>query len=225
MISIINKKVYMKFSIKATSIVEAMVSMMIITLWVTGMYKIYVESIRLSDSTANKIQAIEIAREWLEAVANIRDTNWLIFWSDYTNCWMTRNYNNTCIWDSSTAPDITHHTNYLVYQWNDNRWYLTWATAWDFETSLAYRNGNKVYLDDNGYYTHDNSVTGNSWTTSELKPLFTRVLHFHYQDLDSNGADSNDKKVEVKSLVKWYDSSSKNSHQVELKTTFSNWKQ
>jgi len=30
------------------------------------MYKIYIESIRLADSTANKIQAIQIAREGIE---------------------------------------------------------------------------------------------------------------------------------------------------------------
>lgn len=201
----------MKLSLKATSIVEAMIAMMIITLWVTGMYNIYSTSIKLSDSTANKIQAIQIAREGIEAVTNIRDTNWLLFSSDYENCWMVLNYNNTCIGDSGNSKDIAHNGSYLIYQWNDNRWYLSGATTWTYQASADYKKNNRIYLDNNWFYTHSG--------TTEIKPLFTRVLHFQYANNNSN-----DPKVEVKSTVYWADSSSSKPHKVELKTTLTNYK-
>jgi hypothetical protein len=61
------------------------------------MYQIFTNSSHLSNSTTNKIQAIQIAKQGIEAVTNIRDTNWLRFSSDYPNCWNAYNYNNNCI--------------------------------------------------------------------------------------------------------------------------------
>ena len=60
------------------------------------MYKIYTESVRLSDLTAQRLQAIQIAREGIEAVENIRNTNWILYSADYKNCWNTLNYNEAC---------------------------------------------------------------------------------------------------------------------------------
>ncbi len=55
------------------------------------------ESVRLSDLTAQRLQAIQIAREGVEAVENIRNTNWILYAADYKNCWNTLDYNNSCI--------------------------------------------------------------------------------------------------------------------------------
>lgn len=33
----------------------------------------------------------------MEAVENIRDTNWIKFSSDYENCWKVKNYDVGCI--------------------------------------------------------------------------------------------------------------------------------
>lgn len=206
----------MKFSFKATSVIEAIVTTTIITVGITWMYTIYTSSIRLSDTTANKIQAIQIAREGIEAVSNIRDTNWLLFSSDYDNCWMTLNYNNLCIWNNGNTYDIAHNGNYLVYQGSDNRWYLSWATAWTYETSSLYRDGNRVWLDSDGFYSY--------LGVEELKPLFTRVIHFSYQEPSGLVWDSDSPMVNITSKVEWRDASSNKAHTVELSTLLSNWK-
>ncbi len=177
------------------------------------MYKIYIESIRLSDSTVNKIQAIQIAREWIEAMTNIRDTNWILFSSDYKNCWNTLNYESTCIWDTSTTNDISW--NYIIYQNNNDRWYLSWAINGSYSVA-TYRDAYRIYLDWNWFYTQ-------SWGT-DLVPLFTREIKINYLDTDWGAATSNDEKMEIISLVQWRDRSSTNIHKVELKTILSNWK-
>ena len=61
---------------------------------------------KLAGSTGNKIEAIQIARDGLEAMMNIRDTNWLLFSADRKNCWNVRNYNVNCIGDTTLANDI-----------------------------------------------------------------------------------------------------------------------
>ena len=89
----------MKKSIKATSILEAMIVLLIIVTWIIGLYNIFNESLKLSETTKNRIEAIEIAREWIEAMKNIRDTNWLMFGWDTKNCFNTFNYNPQCVWN------------------------------------------------------------------------------------------------------------------------------
>lgn len=209
----------MKKNKKCTSIVEAMVAMVIITFWIIWIFWIYISSTRLEASTSNKIQAIAMAREWIEAVTNIRDTNWTFFSSDLENCWNTLNYNNACIWNTAIT-DIENNWHYVVYQDTDNRWKLSEKNPISFDYSeLTYRNDFKVWLDSNWFYTQ-------SWAITELIPLFTREIIINYPE-DTNWDsifNSNDDKMQVTSLVQWLDNTSTEPHKVELKTILTNRK-
>ena len=114
-----------------TTIVEAMVVMLIVVIWIIWMYNIYSKSQNLSNTTQNRLIAIDIAREWIEAMTNIRDTNWMIFAANTNLCWNVLNYNNNCI---STANDIPTWS-YIIYTNSDNRWYLTSKTTWSYSSS------------------------------------------------------------------------------------------
>jgi len=199
----------MKKSRKATSIVEAMVIMMIITTWVVWVFTIYNNSRKLSDTTKHRIEAIEIAREGIEAMKNIRDTNYLVFGSDTVNCWNTLNYNGTCVWDNTTTTDIISWS-YKIYQDNtSNRWLLSGAITWIY-SNPTYRNNFIVKKDVNWFYTQS------GWTV-DLKPIFTREIQISYPSNDSNQP-----KMNVKSLVQWADSSG--THKVDLDLELNNWK-
>lgn len=52
---------------------------------------------KLASTTESRIQAINLAREGIEAVENIRNTNWIKFTSDYENCFDVKNYNASCV--------------------------------------------------------------------------------------------------------------------------------
>jgi len=144
----------MKKTKKATSIVEAMIVMLIIVIWVTGLYNIFINSQKLSNTTKNRIEAIEIAREGIEAMKNIRDTNWLMFGWDKQNCWNTFNYDSNCVW-GWTFNKIENNKSYKIYQNNNFKWKLQ-ETISDF----------KVYKND-WFYTQ-------TWTVNPTK--FTREI-------------------------------------------------
>lgn len=201
---------------KATSIVEAMVIMLIVVSWVTWMYSIYNESIKLSNSTENKIQAIQIAKQWIEAFTNIRDTNWIIFPSDYKNCWNTMNYNPACIWDPDPTNKITNSLSYIIFQNNLNRWELLNKTS-DNYWSGTYINDFRVWFDDKWIYTQ-------SWITDILKGNFIREIKVSYLNDSWAVWDENDNKIKVISLVQWVDSASKLPHKVELEQILTNYK-
>lgn len=212
----------MNKSKKATSIIEAVIVLVIIWIWIVWSYKIFINSQKLSHTTKNRIQAIEIAREWIEIMKNIRDTNWMLYSFDRKKCWNTLNYSTDCYNTNST--NIENNKSYIIYKnSSNNQWYLSEKnTSSNFNTD--YINNFKVWLDSDWFYTQ-------SWSTTDLKPVFTREIKINYLDTnwDSfiiiNWTDLTklDEKMKVTSLVQWVDSSWTKPHKVELETILSNW--
>jgi hypothetical protein len=194
----------------ATSIVEVMVIMLIILVWTVWMYTIFGKWQNLSNTTENRIQAIQIAREWLEAMINIRDTNYLLYSANYENCWNTLNYTWSCVTATTndTSTDILAQS-YKIYQDTDSRWKLLRATTWNY-SNTTYRTDFKVMTDSNWLYSQ-------SWWT-DTKPLFTREIMVSYP------VDSNSQEMDITSLVQWSDSSKQWVLKVELSTKIFNFK-
>ncbi|MDD3645880.1 MAG: hypothetical protein PHH06_00570 [Candidatus Gracilibacteria bacterium] len=197
----------MKLNKKATSIIEAMIVMLVIITGVIGMYSIYDSSTKLSASTKNRIEAIEIAREGIEAMKNIRDTNWLLFKADPDNCWNTLNYNPNCVGDDTSTNDIIAGS-YIIYQDIDNRWKLNSQSGGTFGSG-SYISDFRVKKDINGLYTQTGGI--------DFTPIFTREIKVNYPS-----GDSNNQKMEISSIVQWKDSSSNAPHKVELNHTLTN---
>jgi len=195
-------------NIKWTSLVEAMIVMLIVIVWVVWMYNIYWSSQKLSDSTANRLQAISIAREWIEAMMNIRDTNWILFAANTNNCRNSLNYNSSCIlW----VWTLISSWSYIIYKNTDDRWTLSGAISWDY-TDSAYRNNFLVKLDSNWFYTQ-------SWWI-DFKPLYTREIKISYPSWWWTST----WEMNVESIVKWSDSAKNWFYTINLNTTLTNWK-
>jgi hypothetical protein len=209
----------MKINKSATSIVEAIIAIIIITTWIIWLYDVYDASLNLEKHIDNKMTATSIAREWLEAVTNIRDTNWIILWSDIDNCWNTLNYNPLCVLDNTFTYDIKEWWHYIVYRNANHRWILEEKTLWTYDYNNAtYRSNYGVWIDSDWFYTQ-------TWTTNNMKHRYTREIVFRYIDTNWNWfGDSNDQKVKVSSIVQWLDPSSSNEHKVELSTILWNRK-
>ena len=208
----------MKFSKKATSIIEAVIVLVVIWIWIVWSYKVFTNSQKLSHTTKNRIQAIEIAREWIEAMKNIRDTNWAMYSFAYNNCWNTLNYDWSCssdIW-KNIAKYIENNKSYIIYKnTSKNQWDLKEKTSWPYNS--IYKNSFKVWLDNNWFYTQE-------IITKKLIPSFTREIKINYIDTNWGWTNKLDEKMKVTSIVKWVDSSWTKPHEVELETILSNWK-
>jgi len=200
-----------------------MVVTLIVSIWVVWMYKIFFNSTNLIDSTANKIQAISIAREWIEAMTNIRDTNWLVLWSDFKNCWNTLNYNSACIWATtpSTSTDIPDNWHFKIYKDTSNNWKLSaqTPTSSDYLDS-TYRTNYRVWITGSWFFTQ-------TWVTitNSLKPVFTREIKINYIDTNWTSLHpSNDEKMKITSLVQWGDRSWNKVHKIKFESILTNWK-
>lgn len=209
----------MKYNSLGTSIVEAMVVMLIVVIGIVWMYGILSSSQKLSDMTHNRIEAIQIAREGIEAIMNIRDTNALLFQADLANCWNVLNYDTNCLSDATTAHDIPHTGDFVIYQDTNFRWMLSQKSyAWaDDYFNINYKNAFQVRKNGDFY-------TQTGWT--DFLPLFTRDIKITYLDNITNAiaTDSNTDKMKIQSIVRWTDTSSKKPYEIVLETVLTNWK-
>lgn len=200
-----------------------MVVLLLLTVWITGVYSILVSSQRLSDSTAYRIEAIQIARDGLEAMMNIRDTNWIEFWGDVRNCWNTFNYNPACVWSTSAWNKIRYNWNRALIVYRDE---LTWKFFLNVQvhnnlpfSNNTYRNRFRVRYDDRWFYTQ-------TWSIN-LPREYTREIRINY--LDGAGVSQwsnapNNPIMELTTIVQWQDPAASTPRRLEMSTRLTNWK-
>lgn len=221
----------MKKNLQATSIIEAIVVLIVVVTGIVWVYNIMISSQRLSNSTADRIEAIQIARDGLEAVTNIRDTNWQLFAADYENCWNVLSYSWWCIWVVTTSdkfasfaspPTPWNRIIYKIFKNSTNQMELESSimpeTHIDYG-SWSFRSNFGVWYDAMWFYTQNGAV-------SLTQPLFTRYLRFQYVDTDGSGGLSRarDDKFTVTAIVEWFDPASRVPRKLEMSTVLTNWK-
>jgi len=191
----------MKRSQLGTSIVEVLVLIIILTSGILWMYTIYNKSQALSAHTAHKLQATSIVREGLEAVMNIRATNWMNFSADMANCWNVLDYKAECLEVGSPSTGGASPLYTAVFIWpgsytleieNENvpRWKLEEKLDLpDFKPGSTTEREDHVYNPsyvekfrikkmDTGFWKQ-----GFTDTTDYKAPFFTREIQIEY---DSN---------------------------------------
>ncbi len=72
---------------KGETILETLIAMGVLLIGIMMASTIMSTSIRNINSSKNRVVAVNIAKEGLEAIRNIRDTNWLKFNSKKRECW------------------------------------------------------------------------------------------------------------------------------------------
>ena len=208
----------MKHSLKATSIIEALVVLLVVVSGIVGVFGLLNASQGLADSTSSRIEAIQIARDGLEAMTNIRDTNSQLFAADLKNCWNVLNYNNACIGDDTWSYDIIHTGNqWLTLSKNANNQFIISVenNSWWYNDT-NYRNNFRVNQDTKGFYTQN-------WG-AEFFPVFTREIQVNYLNADNSVWDSNSPKMQVTVLVQWNDIVANNLRKLEMSTVLTNWR-
>lgn len=78
------------------TLIELSVWTLLIGIWLTSIISVLQYATKLTNSAKSEVVAINLAREWVETVFNIRDTNWKMFASKKDQCWL------------STQPDFTN---------------------------------------------------------------------------------------------------------------------
>lgn len=189
---------------QGVSLIEIIAMMTILGIAIAAMFSTVTGGIFFAKDSENRIKAINLAREWLEGVTDMRNTNWLRFSSDQANCWKVKDYNATCI--GNTFSDSLTDGSYILLNKN-GAWYLTGSTA---------TTGSGLWIGNDGYYVASGVTADDPRCTLDLRTncrsVFTREIRIN--NVNNSG-------MTVTSIVDWREKSPQN---VTLTTTLTNWK-
>ncbi len=100
---------------------ETLIAISILAIVVAITSTVIINSIRNMRNAKNRIVAVNIAREGIEAMRNVRDSNWLLYSDRRRDCW---NHDQSPFCDGSTPITPGH---YIVYLDSTGRWRLNSA--------------------------------------------------------------------------------------------------
>ncbi len=110
----------------AETLAEVLIALVVISVGAGGAMTLVITSVRANSDAEERLIAYNLAREGVEAVRTIRDTNWLRFPGDRTDCWDVLP-DTTSASDCATAEKLGDNTPYLVSpEVDDDESYMAW---------------------------------------------------------------------------------------------------
>ena len=108
--------------IKGETLIETIIALSVMAIGITIASTVVLNSFRNMAVAKQRIIAINIAREGIEAMRNIRDTNWLLYSDKRRQCWNHDPGAGVCDGLNPIQPGI-----YVIYQADDRTWQLEFA--------------------------------------------------------------------------------------------------
>jgi len=186
---------------KGETIVEVLIAIVVFVVGALSATRLLALSGINTQLTKERVIATNLSREGLEAVRNIRDTNWLRFAGERRRCWNNLDTSSCLDGDSDGVTDdaIANGENYIVrFNSTNYRWELD-ASGLINRLNLTNRidEDYRLEIDANGLYNH---TTGNTDT------IYFREIYTEYLDADQSlASDESANMLRVTSKVEWYD--------------------
>ena len=201
----------LKSNKQAFTLVEILIAITVLAVTLTAMANLVIVTMRANNSNENTLTAYYLAEQGLEAMRNVRDTNWLqnYAWNTDFDC-VVGQEDFYLIVDENTEYRIG------IFNFGDGLFDRTSLLSvdhdpWKVETisESSLESGAKLYKisESEGYtrYSYDNSGD---------ESLFSRYLVIHYNSCD-------DEVVEITAVVSWNERG--NDREVTLKTYLTDW--
>jgi type II secretory pathway pseudopilin PulG len=200
---------------KWATLVELAIMMVILSIGITSVLSVMIATGYFAKDTEDTIQATNLAREWIEGTINWRNTNWIRFSSDKTNCFRVKDYDSTCIgwWTPSV---LVSSWSYILYEKN-GAWYLSsWTTLQsDWSNWLAYKNTYKVYIGTDWFFTQTGITHSIPCTNTKRTDCLTQFTREIYLGVANTGS------INVSSIVRWQ---WQRNREVKLDSIITNWR-
>ena len=193
---------------RAETLLEVVMALFIVGVGVTTSSAVLNRTLNVTASNQLWLQAAFFAKEGLESVRNIRDTNWIKFAPE--ECWKATETANLC--DPATSPmmaDSSSPDNYytIFFDYVDFTPQLNGpiVTANEFTNSAILSRLPNVYSIHKKFLnpsTEENPVFGEDVSGSE-NTMFYRQIRIQFDEIDLDGDGIYEEVLEVTSSVKW----------------------
>ena len=191
------------------SVVEVLVAATLLVAVLTTAFVALNRAASANVNVGNRIVAINIAREGIEAVRNIRDTNWLKYSGNRREKWLCLDSlasPNEC--EENSSPQLITSGFYQVnFSESDHRYFLVkipGADELDIPGESVARESFRLYRDaTTDKFTHDDNLGSNPATA------FYRQIEIVVVSNDvCGGSGCTEEKIEVSSRVGWIEGES-----------------
>lgn len=113
-----------RFNIRGETLAETIIALSILAIGITVASTVILNSVRNLAVAKQRVIAINIAREGIEAMRSIRDTNWLLYSDRRRQCWNHDPGAGAC---NPAAPTPIEPGFYVIYKAADLTWQLEYA--------------------------------------------------------------------------------------------------
>lgn len=192
-------------------IIEVLVAILIFSLGLSSIYLIIVSTLKLNDYNKNYIIASNLAREQIDLLRNIRDSNYknTYKWNYIPNFW--NNFNNTFTWGYYTIENNFSDSSLPTISLK------TIANFWEWKTEINGKiNNYRLYLDWEYNYTYNDNL-GLNKKTKFFKFLEIKPLTFKSWSTNIIIRDAFKVKSKVIWTIRWY-------NEIEINTVIADWK-
>jgi len=232
-------------NIRGEILAETIIALSVLAIGITISGTTILNSIRNLSNAKSRVLAVNIAREGIEAMRNIRDTNWLFYSDKRRQCWNHNPSMGDCDGTEPIEPGV-----YIIYKDTNDSWQIASA---DVNTSLDGSDQDGITNndvdaararlslvdidntlnsdnaggdnDDRDMYNHKHDIATNSLGTETVSTPFTRYILVEYLTNDgvsivtltdwSIGDVSELNRMRISSVVEWTRGAT---HKAELKT-------
>lgn len=196
------------------SIVEVMVAMAVSSLLIMGAIELIGRSYTIVGETNKRIEAMTLAREGVEVVRNLRDTNWLKYSGDRRKNWMKSSASSSTYLDASGTKFIQPSSNGEVDILNSvEAAYNVLNGARDAQVTT---NNNPSYIQNKvaplRLHRNSDGILTNDASGGKPSPYYRTI------QVTAPSSVSADKKVTVDSEVFWKNEGQTNFEKVHIKT-------
>lgn len=107
---------------RGETLAETIIALSVLAIGITVASTVILNSMRNMTNAKNRLIGVSIAREGMEALRNIRDTNWLLYSDRRRQCWNNDPNVVPCAGSTPIIPGT-----YIIYKHSDGSWRLTLA--------------------------------------------------------------------------------------------------
>lgn len=115
----------LKIRFRGESLLEVVIAITILTTVLSSAFGVLIQASATNGNSVNRVIALNLAREGIESVRNIRDTNWLKYSGDRRSKWLcldTVSTLNAC--EGNTISSITEGTYRVEFSESAGRYFL-----------------------------------------------------------------------------------------------------